>query len=55
MRNIGIIPSVIKKKIYSSIPAPVERGFLAEFIIGRTLMKLSRLNKFIVKIASRMI
>ena len=47
MRNNGIIPSVIKKKIYSRIPAPFEMGFLGEFKIGRTFKKLFRLRRFI--------
>jgi len=55
IRNNGTNPSVIKKKIYSRIPAPFEVGFLGEFKIGRTLMRLSRLNRFIEKINSKKI
>jgi hypothetical protein len=55
MRNNGIIPSVIEKKIYSKIPAPFEMGFLGEFKIGRTLMKLFRLSRFIENINSKKI
>lgn len=51
----GNIPSVIKKKIYSRIPAPVELGFLGEFNTGRTLTNPSKLSKFIEKITSIMI
>ena len=55
IRNNGKIPSVIKKKIYSRIPAPFEIGFLGEFNIGRTLIRLSRLNRLIEKIISKRI
>ena len=51
----GNIPSAIKKKIYSRIPAPVDNGFLGEFKIGRNFNTPSKLNKFIENINSRII
>lgn len=53
IRNIGRIPSVIKKKVYSRIPAPVENGFLGEFRMGNILINPFKLFKLIEKISSR--
>ena len=52
IRNNGNIPSAMEKKIYSNIPAPLERGFLGEFKMGSTLIIPSKLNRLIGKIAS---
>jgi len=48
-----IPPSAIEKKIYSKIPAPLEKGFLGEFCIGKILMIPSKLKRLIGKNASR--
>ena len=53
-RKYGKTPSAIDKKIYSNIPAPLEKGFLGEFCIGKTLMIPSRLIRLIGNNASRM-
>ena len=52
IRKNGNMPSAMEKKIYSNIPAPLERGFLGEFKTGRTFIIPSRLNRLIGKIAS---
>ena len=49
-----IPPSAIEKKMYSNIPAPLEKGFLGEFCIGKTLIIPSKLIRLIGNIASRM-
>ncbi|GAH39545.1 unnamed protein product [marine sediment metagenome] len=43
----------MEKKIYSRIPAPLERGFLGEFKMGKTLTIPSKLIRLIGKIVSR--
>ena len=53
-RKNGNIPSAIEKKMYSKIPAPLEKGFLGEFCIGKTLVIPSKLKRLIGKNASRM-
>ena len=53
-RKNGNTPSAIEKKIYSNIPAPLEKGFLGEFCIGKTLVIPAKLIRLIGKIASRM-
>jgi hypothetical protein len=52
IRNNGKVPSAIEKKIYSIIPAPLERGFLGELKIGSIFTRLSKLFKFTLKINS---
>ena len=47
-------PSAIDKKIYSKIPAPLEKGFLGEFCIGKTLVIPPKLIRLIGKNISRM-
>ena len=39
--------------MYSKNPAPLDKGFLGEFKIGRMLIKFSNPFKFIEKIVSR--
>lgn len=51
----GKIPSIIKKRIYSRNPAPVDNPFLGEFKTGRNFITPSKLNKLIVKIISKII
>jgi len=53
IRRNGNTPSAIEKKIYSKIPAPLEKGFLGEFCIGKILMIPSKLKRLIGKNASR--
>ena len=52
IRKNGNTPSAMEKKIYSNIPAPLERGFLGEFKIGSTLIKPSKIVRLIEKIVS---
>ena len=47
-------PFAIDEKIYSNIPAPLEKGFLGEFCIGKTLIIPSILIRLIGNNASRM-
>ena len=54
IRKIGIIPSVIEKKIISKIPVPFESPFLGEFNTGSTLNILFNPIKLIEKINSKM-
>ena len=53
-KETPISPNAIDKNIYSKIPAPLEKGFLGEFCIGKTLMIPSKLIRFIGNNASRM-
>ena len=53
IRKKGKTPSAMEKKIYSKIPPPLDKGFLGEFRIGKTLVIHSKLNKLIGKITSR--
>lgn len=53
-KETPIPPFAIAEKIYSNIPAPLEKGFLGEFCIGKTLMIPSKLIRLIGNIASRM-
>ncbi|MBA7562010.1 hypothetical protein ES708_03659 [subsurface metagenome] len=52
IRKNGNTPSAMEKKIYSNIPAPLERGFLGEFKMGSAFIIPSKLNRLIGKMAS---
>jgi hypothetical protein len=43
----------MEKKMYSNNPDPLDRGFLGEFKIGKTLTNPSKLMRLIGKIVSR--
>jgi hypothetical protein len=42
----------MEKKIYSNIPAPLERGFLGEFKMGSALINPSKIIRLKEKIVS---
>ena len=53
IKNMGNIPSVMKKNIYSMMPAPFEAGLSGEFKIGSIFIRLLKPNRLIEKITSK--
>jgi hypothetical protein len=54
IKRNGNAPPAMEMKIYSNIPAPLEKGFRGEFCIGKNLVRPSKLIRLIGKNASRM-